>query len=138
MSENRTLLEETIAGMSAEGAFDMAYWSADDRARQGKCGTACCMAGHIQAAAARLGASMPDTGVRGLWSEAYGVENGNRLDFYNAGLRNEECAGEKNEEGEERWPSLEQCIQHLRNCAQTPDRQHAPSPDYAIGESEGM
>lgn len=62
-----TLKEETIKGILAEGAFDMSNFGDDQeikRANRGKkkfCGTACCVAGHIVAAAARLGRKIPTT-----------------------------------------------------------------------------
>lgn len=56
-----TLKEETIKGILAEGAFEMSNFGyLDDirtrnhRGRKKFCGTACCVAGHIVAAARRL------------------------------------------------------------------------------------
>lgn len=56
-----TLKEETIKGIQAEGKFDMSNFGefTDLKKRSNMCGTACCIAGHIVAAAARLGRELP-------------------------------------------------------------------------------
>lgn len=61
-----TLKEETIRGIKAEGAFDMSKFGGyaehkeNNRNRKNYCGTACCLAGHIVAAARRLGRDLPN------------------------------------------------------------------------------
>lgn len=60
-----TLKEETIKGILAEGAFDMSEFGDDteikkrNRGKKTFCGTSCCVAGHIVAAAARLKRKIP-------------------------------------------------------------------------------
>jgi hypothetical protein len=85
------LREETIKGLRAEGAFDMDYYGQIESLVENKCGTACCLAGHIVAAAARLGITIdiPESSswwpvpfaARELWKQAYGHVEATRLEF---------------------------------------------------------
>lgn len=56
-----TLKEETIKGLTQEGKFNMCEFGDYKKQRRStkNCGTACCLAGHIVSAAARLGRALP-------------------------------------------------------------------------------
>ena len=58
---SKTLKEETIAGLQQEGKYDQSDFGNYEQQRRSKkhCGTSCCIAGHIVAAAARLGRKLP-------------------------------------------------------------------------------
>lgn len=88
------LKQETINGILQEGAFDMSDFGCMLQLETGKvgCGSACCIAGHIVAAAVRLDIPLPvDEGnsydgmiggpARKLWASQYGQEEANRLCF---------------------------------------------------------
>lgn len=102
-----SLKRETIKGILTEGAFDMEKWGSpalvtkrsahnlDDIHES--CGTACCIAGHIVAAASRLKLPKPKelrgqdlktlhnvTAARAYWAEAYGQKSADRLLFYSS------------------------------------------------------
>lgn len=61
-----TLKEETIKGLQNDKAFNMATFGTactiikKNKGRKNYCGTASCIAGHIVAAAARLGRKVPE------------------------------------------------------------------------------
>lgn len=88
------LKQRVIENIQKEGAFDMNYYGhllellAGEPGSQ-ECGTACCLAGHIVAAAAQLELSIPDDCIsipimaRQIWAIQYGHEEANRLDFNN-------------------------------------------------------
>lgn len=85
------LKEETIKGILEEGAFNMGSWGSPEHVSTGKvdCGTACCIAGHIVAAAARLQTELPqhywiEDLAFDLWEKEYGLEEARRLDFIDA------------------------------------------------------
>jgi hypothetical protein len=104
--KKKSLKAETIKGILTEDAFDMLTWEYLGRLRKMKksipgadCGSPCCIAGHIVAAAARLGMRLPSKeayrkvhgrplGVKEaakfLWAQQYGEAEANRLDFYGA------------------------------------------------------
>ncbi len=89
------LKQTVIDNIRAEG-FNMEYFGALDDLKQGtvkSCGTACCIAGHIVAAAAQLKMDlcidqyapnfMPRVGMaaRQIWINQYGEKEGRRLCF---------------------------------------------------------
>lgn len=102
------LKQKVIENIQKEGALDMDFYGHLPNLLAGnptdiRCGTACCLAGHIVAAAAQLkvGISMdymltyvsgydyrdvPDL-ARKIWAEQYGYDDAIRLDF-NAGWGN--------------------------------------------------
>lgn len=91
------LKQRVIENIQKEGAFDMDYYGHLSELLAGEpgsqeCGTACCLAGHIVAAAAQLELSIPDpnsiynclsipTMAREIWASQYGHEEANRLNF---------------------------------------------------------
>lgn len=102
------LKQKVIENIQKEGALDMDYYGhlpylLTGDPRDAGCGTACCLAGHIVAAAAQLkvGLSMDyllahTSGydyrdvpliARKIWTEQYGLKEANRLDF-NSGWGN--------------------------------------------------
>jgi hypothetical protein len=89
------LKQKVIENIRKEG-FDMGYWGSFDEVSKGHiingdCGTACCIAGHIVAAAAQLNLPIPVGGIysyskvqyaaRALWADSYGGEEADRLEF---------------------------------------------------------
>jgi hypothetical protein len=90
------LKQTVIDNIRAEG-FDMEYFGALDDLKRGEvkgCGTACCIAGHIVAAAARLKLTTPgrkqhymedlstvDVLARQIWADQYGQGQADRLCF---------------------------------------------------------
>lgn len=103
-----TLKDETIKGIQAEGQYNQADFGYYADHQTGQCNTPTCIAGHIVAAAARLGRKLPDgefldsndanavfkakgltddgddtpRAARLLWARAYGKNSANELDFY--------------------------------------------------------
>lgn len=84
------LKQTVIDNIRAEG-FNMEYFGALDDLKQGtvkSCGTACCIAGHIVAAAARLRLAIPGRKdqymgdlARQIWADQYGQGQADRLCF---------------------------------------------------------
>lgn len=94
------LKQQTVRRILTEGKFDMHRYGNVDELVIPKCGTACCIAGNIIAAAADLGLPIPDgygfiskvhldncrtsrasAVARELWAQYYGSEEAERLQF---------------------------------------------------------
>lgn len=93
------LKQKVIENIQKEGALNMDYYGhlpylLNGDPRDVSCGTACCLAGHIVAAAAQLnllnvsaefmsGYNYKDVPnlARKIWGDHYGVNDANRLDF---------------------------------------------------------
>jgi hypothetical protein len=94
------LKQRVIENIRKEGAFDMDYYGSFEKLASGNpedvdCGTACCLAGHIVAAAAQLGLSIPEpdskydhvnvpNSARKIWCSQYGLQEASRLEFNGA------------------------------------------------------
>lgn len=84
---NKDLRERVIERIQQEGAFNIDFWT-PKHAKENGCGSACCIAGHIDIEA--NGNPDPDSfGIinraRAAWANVYGWDSANRLDFFHAG-----------------------------------------------------